>query len=673
MTSPGIPDTGHYGLTRVGEGENLSKSGWAALNSDRIVIDSLLNALENHTHSAEPRLADPIDPPTLEATTTGGSLPSGVTAYYSVAYVDKWGLETAASPEAGITMPSQVTAPTAPSLTLYSTGGSLTPGRYTYVLTAVGMAGETNASTRAEVVIESGSTSRIEISLPDLPTNAEFFRLYRARPGQPQLHRVMDEIVDDHVTDDGSVHEDCDLVVPVVNDTGSTASVTIDIGELPEGAVSWKIYRTFSPGNYSSASLVHNVVEGLSDLDPTVRTTWVDAGDNISLGVPRRNSATISGGRLIDFEQMHGQLPMSVLPRGAGRWDTFVPGTVEPGEVYGKTKFYLPFRPLHGSAYFNVPPTTGTGSQIGFSLTDEAGNEIVLVGSASGGSGTEKYFSSEWPRVESGVFEAEQSIDPMNEIVVADDSTAVNGQAVNLSVEDGYVRVPLGELTPGTYLCIVRTKAVGAPVVDDLSFALVDSSDSSVASRSATPLEDTWGNVELPVVIDTTDEYAMIITKTLADEATYYIDQVSYEIDAPVLQAGEITLAATLVNPDGTPLAPKSYSDYSLRAEKRRVIVKENEGDTVDITVNTSTSDSVTWTVVSDQTWATLSSSSGTGASITTTVTVDFDAIRDVLGGRGVATITFTSTGGFDSETVEVVALGLMDDPGQFVNVSLVY
>lgn len=675
MTSPGIPDTGHYGLTRIGEGESLSKSGWAALNSDRQVIDSLLNALENHTHSAKARLADPTEGPTLEATTTGGSLPAGVTAYYSISYVDKWGLETAASPEVGVTMPSQVSAPAAPSLTLYNTGGTLTPGRYTYVLTAVGMAGETNPSMRAEIVVESGSTSRIELALPELPENAEFFRLYRARPGQPTLHRVLDNVTDTSITDDGSIHEDCDLTVPRVNDTGSTASVTISIGELPEGAVSWKIYRTYSPGSYSSASLVHNVVEGLSDLDTTVRTDWVDTGDNISLGVPRRTSATISGGRPIDFDQMVGQLPLSIMPRGSNRWDTFVPGTVELGAECSKSKFFVPFRPLHASAYFAVPPITGAGSQIGFRLTDKEGTEVLLVSTTGDGTGSEKYFSWDWPYVESGSFEVEQAIDSMNEIIVMSDVDASNGQAVQLDAQDAYVRVPLGTLDPGTYITYTRMKNLGNAITNDMSLVIVDSSDSSVTSRTLTLNEDneSYYEYELPVSITTKGAYSMLITKLASDDATYYVDKVTYSLPDPVLQAGEMTLRATLEDNSRAPLAPKTYEYSALKASERRVYVREYDDSNV-VTVELETTDgySASWTAASNQTWATLSASSGTGKTISVDVTIDFDAISDPLGGKGVATITFAANY-YQPETVEIVALGNIDEPGQFVNLSLVY
>src|SRR4051794_22346598 len=110
-----LQETTHFGLTRVGSGETLAKNGYSFGDLDRVKLDRLLYAALTHTHSGGNAVGDPSDPPTFVVNPTGGHLPASTTFYYRVAYMDEYGLESAASPEGSVTTGDPISPGPAPS------------------------------------------------------------------------------------------------------------------------------------------------------------------------------------------------------------------------------------------------------------------------------------------------------------------------------------------------------------------------------------------------------------------------------------------------------------------------------------------------------------------------------------------------------------------------------
>lgn len=295
------PDTVNFGLTRIGPGEGLQKDGHKALDADRVTLDALLKANQQHTHDGEERLADPVGAPTAVASPTDGTLPGNVTYYYSISYLDEWGLETAASPEVQVTTQSMVNAPAAPTLAHVPTGGTLGVGTYQYLITFADLqGGETTPSLKSSILLTSDvcvGTSQITLNMPAPPLETPCINIYRQKPGQSQFY-FLEKITNSAYTDDGSVAEDITLTPPVANTTSSTSSITITAPEvpIPAGVTAWRIYRTTISGNYPASALVHAVVETTDETGTEIVTTWVDTGTTLLPGRPKIYSSTIAGG-----------------------------------------------------------------------------------------------------------------------------------------------------------------------------------------------------------------------------------------------------------------------------------------------------------------------------------------------------------------------------------------
>ena len=154
--------TSNYGLKKLEAGDALSEDSYQFTDKDRDVIDRLLKlGAETHVHDgATNGTADPEIPPELTLDTTSGNIPAGLTVRYRFAWVDADGAESAASPEATVATPAAVVAPAAPTLSPSSTGGSLLPGNYFYVLTSYTGANtsESKAGVRNFITVPTGST-----------------------------------------------------------------------------------------------------------------------------------------------------------------------------------------------------------------------------------------------------------------------------------------------------------------------------------------------------------------------------------------------------------------------------------------------------------------------------------------------------------------------------------
>jgi hypothetical protein len=293
-------DTPNFGLTRVGQGEELSKDGYKALDKDRNTLDAILKALATHTHTGATALTAPYAGPTFSVSTSGGLLPAGQTYYYSVGYVDQYGLETAASAEVSVSTTAAIPAPSGINLTS-SSGGSLPGGLYSYIVTFVqSTGGETLGSAAYSITIDGTvSGNAIILDLPALAAGANNYRIYRARPGQGQFYYVTDT-TSDPFTDTG-INEDKTKVTPSTNTTNAFNKVTLTIpgtaaapGSIPPGVKAWRIYRTDNPGNYKGSNLVHEVSEPTTPGGTDLRTTWDDVAVGMLTGAPQQNNSTIS-------------------------------------------------------------------------------------------------------------------------------------------------------------------------------------------------------------------------------------------------------------------------------------------------------------------------------------------------------------------------------------------
>ena len=139
--------------------------------------------------------------------------------------------------------------------------------------------GETTISSPNNVQVTTGTTNRIRLTLPVLPSGASGFRIYRSRPGQSQFY-YLDQVTTTTYYDPANA-EDQTITSPTTNTTNSTNAITVTIpgGTIPVGCMGWKIYRALDSGGYDGNSLVHFVVEGSSDTSTDVNTTYVDTGD----------------------------------------------------------------------------------------------------------------------------------------------------------------------------------------------------------------------------------------------------------------------------------------------------------------------------------------------------------------------------------------------------------
>lgn len=385
MTEPtALPETNNFGLTRIGVGEALSKNGYAVLDLDRIKIDDVLQALVTHSHTGEPALGDPTDPPDLLGLTEGGDLPAATTYFYKVAYIDQYNLETAASPEESVTTPDPIPTPPAPATTVASTGGFIEAGLYAYVITQTdATGGETDPSVSSTVRVGAGGLSTVTFDFPDLGLGAVSTSVYRARPGQTIFYYLTTTTADAW-TDLGDI-EDQTVIAPVSNTTNSANSiqVTIPLDFIPLGCASWKIYRATFSGGYGGNSLVHNVTEGVTDTSIIPVSVWTDVGDLLEAGFPHVNSSTIPSPPAISLGlglERPGLLGAS-HGHGAQCLSMFGPGVLTDAAVLSVTETASPITPTGLTAFFRTPPSGA--SVVRLRVQDTTGVRLELRCTAS--------------------------------------------------------------------------------------------------------------------------------------------------------------------------------------------------------------------------------------------------------------------------------------------------
>lgn len=550
------PETSYFGLTRVGEGETLAKNSHAALDSDRVLLDVVLNALLNHDHSAEVALGSPTVAPTAVANASGGALAPSTTYYYKYSYVDQYGLETAASPEVSVTTAAGANGPSAPTLSHEATGGTLDVGTYRYLITFADTAGnETTPSDSADIGLTSAicnGTSRILLTFPSPPLAAPCINVYRQKPGQNTFY-FLKKTTNSTYYDDGSDSEDLSRGVPTTNTVGFTNSVTITLPEsVPADATGWRLYRSRSPGGYTNTSLVKKVVEGATPQSTTILNQTTDVGGSLLRGFPRSKTTTLSGGAPLDLSNLGGTLPLSILPRGASSMDVFCAGTLEHSKVYAKTELARTIRPLKVTAFFQDLPS-GLGGATPHTVTfrfSDGSNNVDLVCSDDTG-----YYTLEYPTDVGDSYEVEASTarHPFSPTVA--DSGASNGQAVQLDDTGEYVTVDLGVLEIGTWEVTTRARAESTPLASDLRVQIVETGGTPIiiVDETFTATATFADYVSTTFESDGTSSYQVTIRRDVVGASTLHIDTVTYASTTPTL-TGTLTMSVLLANAPATPV-----------------------------------------------------------------------------------------------------------------------
>jgi hypothetical protein len=271
-------------------------------SEDRLLIDRLLTAFENHDHHKNEQLLAPTDVPTATLDSSGsGTLEAGGTYYYVVSFIDAAGLETVSGPEVSIDMPDLLETPDLPQgETGTVTGNQLTPGQYYYALSGL-RDGEESALSDPSAITLLSDENTVTLTLPALG-DATSFQIWRMKDTDPGYTRIGTSSTGTFI-DDGSVpagvYGDPANFTPTGVGGADTYSIVIDLGPDDATAVQntsgWRLYRSDTSGVYSAASLVHEVIEREDDLDPTSDrlTEWTDTGDAFLLGSPKQIANTM--------------------------------------------------------------------------------------------------------------------------------------------------------------------------------------------------------------------------------------------------------------------------------------------------------------------------------------------------------------------------------------------
>lgn len=313
--------TNHYGLDRLGAGDDLSDNGYKFTDYDRQLIDRLLyvGAEAHHHDGASAVVNDPVTAPSLALVETGGTIPAGTRVYYRYTWVDVNGFESAGSPEAHVDTAAPVTEPGPGQLSFTATGGTLLPGVYYYILSCYTTVNtnETKAAAPAYLTIPIGTaTNKVTINLPTLPSGADGFNIYVKKPGQVRYNYLasVDMTMPTPPTqyvDTGAVAEDCNRTNPTRNSTNGSNAVVITVPTVPAGST-WRLYRTYQTGQYQS-SLLHWVVEETFETSGIITPVYEDVGNGTAEGMPPTASQSITSPdkiQLTNAAEVQGTLPM---------------------------------------------------------------------------------------------------------------------------------------------------------------------------------------------------------------------------------------------------------------------------------------------------------------------------------------------------------------------------
>lgn len=296
----------HFGGTVPG---SIFDDGGKFTGRDRRVLDRVLAAFETHDHSGGVRLGNPDEPPMVNFHAGLGELDPGTTFYYRFAYVDKYGLETAASVEVSASTPDPIPIPAQPRLVEVTPTGTegLEEGLYYFALTAHGGGGETPLS--APQLVNLADVANIEVYLEEaLPAEATSVSVWRQGGNDGGFTRLAEVPIPADIateplfTDDGSIASDpcpCspEQMPPDENTTNADGAIHIVIPEM-WGARRWRLYRSTEPGSYPAASMLverwDDETDYLEYLDTGLRS--LQPGSPLSISQTLRPSTKVGGG-----------------------------------------------------------------------------------------------------------------------------------------------------------------------------------------------------------------------------------------------------------------------------------------------------------------------------------------------------------------------------------------
>lgn len=312
--------TDNYGFTWLDGDDDPSTDDYAFFDGNIKSFDALLAASFGHEHTGSASdITNPTLAPNLAIDNTSGALPPGTSVRYKYSYIDSYGNETAASPEAVYNIPAAVSPPGGPSLEYAASGGTLLGGTYFYLLTAyvTDNTAETSKGAISTIALSwvSGVNS-ITLTLPSVPSGATGFNVYRKKPQETGYTYVtsIDMSVAPPTTWTDAGFASSARTPPAANKTNAVNNITVTLPEsLPTGAT-WKLYRTFVSSNWSGSLLKH-VVEETSPGSGTIVTEFNDVGDGASSGTPPTSSSIAISPQKIDMTDMNNV--SGVLPPGA--------------------------------------------------------------------------------------------------------------------------------------------------------------------------------------------------------------------------------------------------------------------------------------------------------------------------------------------------------------------
>lgn len=315
-----------YGLQKIESGtQGLPTNDYAFGSFNIDVIDRLLARINTSLFDSDAPISSPTAGLGAVASTSGGSIAAGRTLRYQFTYVDPFGNETAASPTTTVSTSTATGSPQAPTLSTASTGGGLSSGRYFYALSSY-VDTDTNESTafnRTFVVLPSGSTNVITLTLPSLPAGATGFNIYKKGPGQ-SVYYYLDtvDLSGPPVTtyeDDGSLPQNATRSPVTTSTANSTNSVTLTVpgGSVPLG-YTWKVYRSYST-NWDSSLLAWVTSETFGVITPS----YTDTGAAPTVGHPPERNYILGDvmpwlNEVVDDETfIDGE---AATPTGYGEW-----------------------------------------------------------------------------------------------------------------------------------------------------------------------------------------------------------------------------------------------------------------------------------------------------------------------------------------------------------------
>lgn len=290
---------------------------WATTDHNFEWLSLIMKGLEQHHHTGTDAMlfpgANPGDPtnptlPTLTTSAVGGIMTPGTTVGVRLSYTDGSGLETDASPEQDVSMPTAILPPSAPTQVGTPTplSSALGGGTYIYALTKTNGTGETTISDTLPIQVFYDQTYSVQIQFNAISTYTDGttgINIYRSA-GQSAAFQLVGQITTTSqttFTDTNTISPGNQNVVPPATSTfNATYKVHIDWAALtfPDDAAFINVFVTRQAGIWGTNCL-------LSQLPITILTppTEIDYLGNEALGVgtPSNGSRMVNSPPKIDL------------------------------------------------------------------------------------------------------------------------------------------------------------------------------------------------------------------------------------------------------------------------------------------------------------------------------------------------------------------------------------